>query len=342
MADEMTLNYKHPTSTLPDAAALTGDDLLNVSQDVPAQPKSVKAKLSEVAQFLAESGAVKEEIERLDTKVDELSAGDIAYNAEQSVREKIDGLNGGNLPIDESENAISIKERADELENRMNGAQYAITFDNKAQLDAWLAGNYAREDGKIPADTNNGLNIYLRDGSADYWFDKENYDWNTANAEAIENETETAKDVYHEQTGGTQLDDYYTKEQSESRYAPKTETAQSVATAQAAAQAASVAIQEHAARQNNPHNVTKEQVGLGDVTNDKQLKESDLLPGEDIPDEVTPEKIASALQVLNTIKDYFNAEGGSGGDINMDNYATKNYVNYAIEEAILYSWEGSY
>lgn len=50
------------------------------------------------------------------------------------------------------------------------GSQVAISFDNEAQLTAWLEGNYTRADEMLPAALIFGQNIYLKDMTEpDYW-----------------------------------------------------------------------------------------------------------------------------------------------------------------------------
>ncbi len=52
--------------------------------------------------------------------------------------------------------------------------EFSLTFDNYAQIIAWLNGSYPREDGKTPETTINGTSLISRNvDESDYWFDKE-------------------------------------------------------------------------------------------------------------------------------------------------------------------------
>ena len=54
------------------------------------------------------------------------------------------------------------------------GRSTSYTFDTLEQLDSWLAGTYARVDGRVKADLIQGDNLWIRDvGVTDQWWDAE-------------------------------------------------------------------------------------------------------------------------------------------------------------------------
>ena len=56
------------------------------------------------------------------------------------------------------------------LRNKVDGRINAISFDNLAHLQQWIAGTYTRQDGLSPSDLTLGTNIYIDDQDVDdYW-----------------------------------------------------------------------------------------------------------------------------------------------------------------------------
>lgn len=93
----------------------------------------------------------------------------------------------------EIENQADLKNELDEIRDIALGAHIGIVFDNKAQLDAWIAGTYTRPDSVLPDNLKTGESIYIRaTDEPDYWWDGTQY---------FEQETKT------------DLSDYYNKEE---------------------------------------------------------------------------------------------------------------------------------
>ena len=63
-----------------------------------------------------------------------------------------------------------IREKINEVENKVNGINNALSFDTTSQLSDWFSGTYNRDDGKKPSDLYVGQYLYIRDQDEDdYW-----------------------------------------------------------------------------------------------------------------------------------------------------------------------------